>query len=229
MKVIWRRVVGNPHTCAGRVPLITCSLCTWATCFPPCLTSIHLLHRIRRVPDPLSAPSHVIWMRAPAGRNAAALRKVSWRWDWEGETLSGRRRHRDAQAWADASAPRQRDGDAPSPLPSRASDSRHDLRPPCQHFLCFWRTGLGPPARGHKAASRDCFSPALQRPRWAACVEIAAAWARPVPVSPAVRASVRVSVRASEEEAWSWCLRHFSAPQARWVRLRGGGLAFLFC
>lgn len=114
----------------------------------------------------------------------------------------------------------------PPPPPSRASDSRYDLRPPRQHFLCFCWTGLGPPARGHKAASRDCFSPALQRPRWAACVEIAAAWARPVPVSPAVRASVRAS---EVEEAWSWCLRHFSAPQARWVRLRGGGLALLFC
>lgn len=56
LKVIWRRVDGNPHHMGGRVPLIT-YMHRVTTCFAPCLTSIHLFHRIRRVPGTLSVPA----------------------------------------------------------------------------------------------------------------------------------------------------------------------------
>lgn len=49
----------------------------------------------------------------------------------------------------------------------------------------------GPPARGNKAASRYCFSPAVQRPRCAACADY------PVPRG---RGLVCVTGRAGEKE-----------------------------
>lgn len=66
-----------------------------ATCFPPCLTSFHLFHRIRRVPDALYAPSRVIWTRAPADEERSSPGEVSWRWN--GRSNLSRRKRRSGQ------------------------------------------------------------------------------------------------------------------------------------